>query len=93
MIRRMLANETQALEVSSGRILGLAVERQPEGLVSGEPRAREQSATVRQSGRRPGLAGETRHHCWGGQEEKGQTTRGIPFSAHSQMLGRQGHEQ
>ena len=29
---------------------------------------------------------EARHHCWGGQEEEGQTAIGIYFLAHVQTL-------
>ena len=31
----------------------------------------------REPGRRSGPTGETRCHCWGGQEEEGRTTIGI----------------
>ena len=36
---------------------------------------------LREPGRRSGPSGEERHHCWGGQEEEGWTTRGTSFPA------------
>ena len=38
---------------------------------------------LKEPGRRPGSSGDTRHRCWGGQEERrrGRTTIGISFSA------------
>ena len=36
---------------------------------------------LRETRKRPGPIGEIRHHCWGGQEEEGQTPIGISFSA------------
>ena len=52
------------------------------GLGSGMPQPREPR-------RRSGPAREARHHCWGGQEEEGQTAIGISFPVHtgSQRLG------
>ena len=41
---------------------------------------------AREPGRRSRLAGERRHHCWGGQEEEGWTAIGISFPMHAQTL-------
>ena len=68
-----------------GRGLGLAVWRQPEGLVchglgSRVPQSRDDE-------RRPGPTEEVRGHCWGRQEEEGWTAIGISFSAHCGLSG------
>ena len=48
---------------------------------------------AREPGRRSRLAGERRHHCWGGQEEEGWTAIGISFSEHGQTLRKWGYRQ
>ena len=48
---------------------------------------------LRKPGRRSGHTGEARCHCWGGQEEKGQTAIGVSFSEYPQTLGRWGYRQ
>ena len=53
-----------------------------QGLESGTPQPRE-------PGRRSGLTGEARRHCWGGREEEGQTAMGISLHTHGLSEGRE----
>ena len=43
-------------------------------------------AEMREPEKGPGAVGEAKHHCWGGQEEEGHTSIGLP-SVDSQRLG------
>ena len=40
----------------------------------------------REPGRRSGPTGETRHHCWEGQEEEGSTAIGISLYTRRRAL-------
>ena len=59
-------------------------------LGSGVPRPGEQSATAEGNWEEVWACREARCHCWGGQEEEGQTTIGISFFAHAWTFRGQG---
>ena len=84
-----LGAETQVLEVSSGRGLGLALWRQAEGIGSGAHGLVSRTSQLREPMRRSGLQ-EKQATTVEENERRGQTTGGISFPVHVRALTGQG---